>query len=180
MSKANDVKIQINTVEGLSRLIGDDSQLSIEIKKDVGRQIAQIHFPEAVRAAFLGEFNGKSFKDILKEKFHEEVLHIGGWGSFKISEKVQKRINETVTKEVNLQISNTLDQIVTSKALEVAIKEYEESVIKRFEKAMINTANKYLSEIFIPQVLTPMVSELMKNIQETEPIRSKGIDEVQG
>lgn len=129
------IKIQINSLEALERLIGGDSEVEIDLRNSVVQDFAKKHL-KVLATAQLIQTTGKAVADEFTKDFFE--LEKGSWGKFIMTPKTREILKEQVQSSVEseireivremLDISKTKEQI--KKALENAEKWILEDLAK--------------------------------------------------
>lgn len=111
------VKIQINSLEALERLIGGDSELEIEIRNSVVQKFTTKHL-KALANSMQVKVSENSIKKYIEEDFVDII--IDGWKrkpvlkedyKYLIEKKVEEEVSDTIHSEV-AKYNDTLKDMV--------------------------------------------------------------------
>lgn len=149
------VKIQINSLQALERLIGDDREMSITVKESIINEFAKSHLKAVVNNEFL-----KNLKDeiiaYMKKTNYLGILDTQPTGRFGqreyvLSEDTKKMIQRTVRQEIDDIVRDAVEPIrqeivedIRSRADLAA-----ESIIKTLNASTVEKlVNKRIEEMY--------------------------------
>lgn len=126
-------KIQINSLEALERLIGNDNELEMEIRNNIVQEFAKKHFKSLVNEpAFYETINKckESLKSEVDLKITESIGEIkqdSYWSkSIVLKPEIKSKIDITVatqlSNEIAMAVQNAITQIKTNEDIESRIK----------------------------------------------------------
>jgi len=147
------IKIQINSVEALERLIGGDTETEIEIRNSVVQQFAKRHLKAVAQEQMTVALKNTMIQEI-RDKF---LKHNGSsWSNdFTLNEDTAKLVEDEVKGVINAQLSDTIRQTINSYNLEGRImrlinmheERFQDTCIKKFSDAEIEKlVNKRIKE----------------------------------
>jgi hypothetical protein len=153
MSKS-DVKLQINSLEALERLIGGDSQFEMELRNSVVQSFANKHFNAVVRDEHFQKELEKTKKAVTAEVEKEIAEVKSGWNnkSVKLSDDIKNAIKHQVTYVVRDAVreyteSNEFRDDIKHK-LDYYTQEYIRHEVKtRLKNAMSNITSKVADNV---------------------------------
>lgn len=107
------IKIQINSLGALERLIGDDTQLEIEIRNSIVQEFAKKHL-KAVAKEQLTRDLSVAIQAELRKEFFEEVKN-GSWGtktvfSMEILNQIKEKLRDTARLELAQIVRETVEE----------------------------------------------------------------------
>lgn len=164
----SEIKLQINNIELLERLIKDDDALFVEIKKGTATNFLNKHLNPDI-----SEEISKQIRDI-KDKYRDDVLkaasNLLGKVEWKYTNNVgygwQVTYNDEIKKKIKEQaeeiLKETLDTAI-EKAVESFTKELDSKVDRiirnKFAALLSETTNKVASKIE-KEITCPRISKL--------------------
>lgn len=128
---SNPVKIQINSLEALQRLIGGDSHLEIEIRNSIVQEFSKKYL-KAVANSNGVQYAERLIKDMIKD--HKNI-HGNSYG---IKPELAKLIQESVRSRIYDVIRETIKEYLDSSTLKADIERIKSSQLDRLEES-INT-----------------------------------------
>jgi Glu-tRNA(Gln) amidotransferase subunit E-like FAD-binding protein len=134
----NGVKIQINSLEALERLIGGDSELEIELRNSIIQSFTNKHL-KGIANTILDKGFAKDFEKELKENFFSAKEN--GIFSMRLQNKYKELVDKEVTNGISVMIRESIRTIVTKELVHDAIKNrvnYEvHRIVDRVDKKLI-------------------------------------------
>lgn len=164
------VKIQINNLEALERLIGGDTELEIEVRNSVVQSFAEKHLKaiansETIQRA-VDNVRDKHYKTInsIKDSLEKEAKNqlAQAVGTFKTSWTgaiMDIKLNPSIKEE----IENTVNRLVSSRIHSAILAHFkkldmEKTIEERVEKAM---------EYHTDQLIKSKIRERLEKVKET-------------
>lgn len=111
------VKIQINSLEALERLIGNDTQLEIELRQSVAVAMTKKYVSALVDKQIL--------KDVIAETQVQKQSNFGSDGLYyrvNLSDGIKEKIREYVQQQIGDSVREIVDSSITSNLLEPIVK----------------------------------------------------------
>lgn len=109
------VKIQINSLEALERLIGEDKELEIVVKESIINEFAKNHLKAVINNEFLKDLKCEIMKDLKKTDYlgilKSEKKDYFGNKVLYLSDKTAKLVKSCVLNEVDQIIRETTDEV---------------------------------------------------------------------
>lgn len=105
-------KIQINSLEALERLIGNDNELEIQVRESVIQNFTAKHL-KSIAKLDLVENIGKAVKEELQKEFFEIVKD--GWGRDVVKgfkESVLKELKEDMCREARKILGQVISEAI--------------------------------------------------------------------
>lgn len=148
-------KIQINSLEALERLIGNDTELEIEVRNSVIQNFTKKHLKDLATLELVSNIS-KAVQQEIKSQFFEDIK-VGTWHTvttvFKkeILDKIKEDLKSTARQELN---SVVLELIEETKVRETVISKLNQAVdnidniltSKDLERRLNDMVNKRLKE----------------------------------
>lgn len=160
-------KIQINSLEALERLIGNDTELEIEIRNSIVQEFTKKHLK-----VIANENVNKHISD-----FNREIQDVAGdtLGSYVKDPKCSWRqiylINETVKKEIETAARNQSAVIINAEIAKL-IEHETESAFEKI-KVIINERVDSLTEVYIKDMVAEKLEKIKQEIcDESTSMRS--------
>jgi dGTP triphosphohydrolase len=161
MSDKTDVKIQLNSLEALERLIGGDSALEVEIRNSVVQNFATKHLKSLANTSNQITQTLSQIKAEIEKKITEELsasiceFKKTYWNHIEITKlkpEVELKIQEAVQRLFGL----TVKQIIT-----YAIEKYLD---EKYLEQEINRLFEYYTKAIIDKKVREKIEELKKNL----------------
>lgn len=147
------MKIQLNSIDALERLIGGDTEIEIEIRNSVVQEFAKRHL-KAVAQEQVTMAIKNTILDEIKSKFLKPDS--SGWrNSFILNEDTSKLIEKEVTDVINSAINDKIRQTINSFNLEGRI----ERLILMHEERFQDTCIKKFSDAEIEKLVNQRIKE---------------------
>jgi ribulose bisphosphate carboxylase small subunit len=144
------MKIQINNLEALERLIGGDTELEIEIRNSVVQDFAKKHLKSVAK-----ELLDQGFTISVKKLIQDEFFRVNSWGEIlAFNEKTHRKLAE----ELNNDIRKTFDEILME-VLE--FNKLKQTVQERLNKTLDYIDAELKSKV-LEQRLDQMVDKRLK------------------
>lgn len=147
------IKIQINSVEALERLIGGDTETEIEIRNSVVQEFAKRHLKAVTQEQMTVALKNTIIQEI-RNRFLKNTD--SGWRSdFTLNDDTAKLIQDEVKGIINAELSDTIRQTINSYNLDDRImrlinmheERFQDTCIKKFSDAEIEKlVNKRIKE----------------------------------
>lgn len=147
------IKIQINSVDALERLIGGDTETEIEIRNSVVQEFAKRHLKAVAQEQMTVALKNTLIQEI-RDKFLKETGR--GWKTdFVLNNEVSKLIQEEVKGIINTELSDVIRKTINSYNLDDRImrlinmheERFQDTCIKKFSDAEIEKlVNKRIKE----------------------------------
>lgn len=103
------MKIQINSLEALERLIGGDSKLEFDIRQNIVEEFSKKHLKAVVNNDLI-----QKLQSALTSKIQDDLLETVT-SSYTKSYKLTSTAKEFLDKEVGYSVESTLSKLVESK-----------------------------------------------------------------
>lgn len=155
------MKIQINSLEALERLIGGDSELEIEIRNSIVQEFAKKHLKCLAQTEVIATAvtDAKTiFTDFAKSEVTRQIGEVKRhWGtlSYNLEKDVINAIKDAVSRELRVTIAEHVESLAKkhvegldiekfiNKKIDTTIQEKIESgVRKRFEEVLKKTTEQ--------------------------------------
>ena len=154
------IKIQINNLEALERLIGGDTETEIEIRNSIVQEFAKRHLKAVAQEQITMALKNTLIQEI-KDKFLEEKKDAYNWNK-----------TTMLNKETSLLIKNEVNNILESnlrQTIKDFIKSYDldkriERLILMHEEGFQDTCIKKFSDAEIERLVNQRIKEKL-NIQ---------------
>jgi translation elongation factor EF-4 len=104
------VKIQINSLEALERLIGNDTELEIEIRNSVVQNFTKQHLKDLANSEMMKKFS-VSIQNEVKSSFFDEIKN--GNYSYNTTTIFKKEFTEMIRQQLKIKASEELKDIVS-------------------------------------------------------------------
>jgi uncharacterized membrane-anchored protein YjiN (DUF445 family) len=143
-------KIQINSLEALERLIGNDNELEIEIRNSVVENFTKRYLKDLAKTELVANI-AKAVQSEIKSEFFEEIK-TGTWNNtttvFKkeLLEKVKEELKYTAKQE----LSSVVSEIV------------EEQKVYDTIKNKLDSTVEWITEQLAPQRLENRIEKLVE------------------
>ena len=144
------IKIQINSLEALERLIGNDNELEIEIRNSVVQNFTKKYLKDLAKTELVANI-AKAVQNEIKSEFFEDIK-TGSWNStttvFKkeLLEKVKEDLKYTAKKE----LSSVVSEII------------EEQKVYDTIKTKLDSTVEWITEQLAPQRIESRVEKLVE------------------
>lgn len=109
----NGVKLQINSLQALERLIGGDSELELELRRNVADVFIKNHYQAIAREMAeaglndtIGAFLKKEFVDVVRENYKDKLILKGEFKTL-----IQKAVKEEVDFQVKTAVIEAAKEI---------------------------------------------------------------------
>lgn len=129
------MKIQINSLEALERLIGNDTEVEIEIRNSVVQAFVSKHL-KSVASTEMVENAKEAIKKYVRETYFATIRHEYR-DKIVFSDEMKKIIEFELSTNIRVQIKTLIDDIVKAKDIEAQVREklqvaseYIESILK--------------------------------------------------
>lgn len=132
---SKEMKIQINTLEALERLIGGDTQLEMDIRQNIVEAFTKKHLKSLVNSEVIKQ-SSKIMQDEI-EKIFQNSSRYGQVISDKYKEILSNYIKQEIQKFVNLEIRKVVDEVVSNEVTEEIIQYKIESFLNAHIKNVI-------------------------------------------
>ena len=142
------MKIQINSLAALERLIGGDSELEIEIRNSIVQEFTKKYLKSVAEKVLESEVAvlTKGIKETFQQEAQSAIGEMKNSGyysqTFVPNESFKKAITEQVQQQVDKQISAAIDARFT----EVAKKGVEEQIDYRIKRLMADSFGRTIEE----------------------------------
>lgn len=103
------IKIQINSLQALERLIGNDNELEIELRASIVQEFTKRHLKDLAKTELINSL-AIAVKNEVKAEFFEEIK-MGSWGS--TTTVFKKEQLEKVRADLAIQARHELGEIVS-------------------------------------------------------------------
>ena len=145
------VKLQINSLQALERLIGGDSELEFEIRQSVVENFAKKHLTTIANSELIRTADA-AVKNHIRSTFFDTVKSGNGWGS---SEQIvfKKEYLDKLKDSLTYQAKQTLTKVVDD-----AIEEYK---TKEKIDAALDTATNYIVNTLTESNLTARLNRMV-------------------
>lgn len=164
---SNGITIQINSVAALERLLGDDAELAIELRRSVAAEFARRHLETLVTDAIRSEREQSEAK--VKKLIEEELFRLkktNAWPKeWELTPKVQDVLKQRVTELVADAVSamgTSLNKKIEDESAKMAARipaAVAEKYIKTFDSEVNKAVTARLAEL---RALLPVGEETRK------------------
>jgi predicted DNA-binding protein len=149
------MKIQLNSLEALERLIGGDSELEIEVRNNVVQDFAKKHL-KGIAATIVGpmfrDIHERSLKDFA-ETFRNEYgletfVEKDGWNKSKTSIRLTKETKETLAQLIKNSAATQMREIIaeeTNKIVELYLRRIPGEVQKSVDMYIKSEVQRQIS-----------------------------------
>lgn len=139
------MKVQINSLEALNRLIGGDTAIEFELRQSIANEFAKAHLKGLVNDAIIKtatntfaelcitqgfEALGNSWNRTFRVNTHQHNL---------IKEAVQKAIDDVVTKSIHDCVNNTFAELNVKERIETLINKQTEYIVNQWSDGVIES-----------------------------------------
>ena len=142
------IKIQINSLEALERLIGGDSELELELRNSVVQDFASKHLKSLAVT-----FSNRSLSQEFATEVRKQIADIGTfdkWNSTcQLNPKVKAEIENTVKQTVKELINELIDKNTIQSLAEQMYKKHLKSIDANLEILMTRQINAKLQSLTI-------------------------------
>jgi 6-pyruvoyl-tetrahydropterin synthase len=135
-------KIQINSLEALERLIGNDNELEIEIRKNIVYDFSKKHLKGVADEEFITKLT-ESLTNQVREEYFIQIKNT--W-----SNKVDFYLNDTLKNLIRTEIANLINRQVK----DMIRKQIE-------EKTQLENISKWITEELAPNLLKEKLDKLV-------------------
>jgi hypothetical protein len=143
-------KIQINSLEALERLIGNDNELEIEIRNSVVQNFTKRYLKDLAKTGLVANI-AKAVQSEIKSEFFEDIKT----GSWNITTTVfKKEILEKVKEELKYTAKQELSSVVS----EIV----EEQKVYDTIKTKLDSTVEWITEQLAPQRLESRIEKLVE------------------
>lgn len=132
---SKEMKIQINNLEALERLIGGDTQLEMDIRQNIVEAFTKKHLKSLANSEVIKQ-SSKIIQDEI-EKVFQNSSRYGQVISDKYKEILSNYIKQEIQKFVNLEIRKVVDEVVSNEVTEEIIQYKIESFLNAHIKNVI-------------------------------------------
>ncbi len=131
------VKIQINSLEALERLIGNDNELEIELRQSVAVAMTKKYVSALVDKQLL--------KDVIAETQvqKQDAFHAGSYYNIVLSDKIKQKIQEYVQQKIGDSVREIIDRYITFNLLEPIV---ERNIDYKVQLITSEVLNKQVEE----------------------------------
>jgi len=150
------VKLQINSLQALERLIGGDSELEFEIRQSVVENFTKKHLTTIANSELIKNASA-AVKTEIHRTFFDTVISGSGWNS---SEQIvfKKEYLDNLKYELTYSAKQTLNKVVEDVIEEAKTKEKIEAALDTAANYIVNT----LTESNLTARLNRMVDAKLK------------------
>jgi hypothetical protein len=139
------VKIQINSLEALERLIGGDSELEIEIRSSIVQEFSKKHLKS------IAQSYSSWAKDLVESavynylESHLGKWTVGRWGpkTFELNVKTKMALEDSCGEFLKETLQRVVNEKVESKDLETTVQKYVDA---KFDTAINNLVNRKVND----------------------------------
>jgi len=119
------LKIQINNLEALERLLGGDTEIEFDIRQNIVETFARKHIKTLVN----DELISKATEGLKKEIEDAFVIKTSGWsGSYALTTKAREMLKEHIDLEKKILVQGLVNEHFTNSGLDALIREKAEWV----------------------------------------------------
>lgn len=158
----NDVKIQLNSLEALERLIGGDSALEVEIRNSVVQNFATKHLKPLANSEPLKDIFNQIKAEILRQitkQCEKEICTIKE-SAYYGYQKCNIELNPTITSKIKEAIQTLFDSTV-KQTINYAIEKYLD---KEYLEQEINRRFEYYTKDVIDRKVREKIEELKRSL----------------
>ncbi len=151
------IKIQINSVEAIERLIGGSSAIEIEVRNAVVQEFTKRHLKSLAEAQLY-----TPAMDLIKKELNEFAeKHVGSFaqGSNAYTKKIQ--LNQHMKDEIKREISAIISAICRKEVIEKANKLKEEIDFSKIKTDFLKSINTDLKA----QLVKEVADEIFRRMQ---------------
>lgn len=131
------MKIQINSLEALERLIGGDSSVEIDIRQSVVEAFTRKHLKSIANQSFVEKIS-TALKKELEEEFVKEVKN-GNWNTTPyLTDKTKELLDKNISFRYQDAISTAVSDYFNKSDLAKTIEEKSEWVAKHLTEKVLN------------------------------------------
>lgn len=142
------MKVQINNLEALERLLGEDKEITAELKTNVVEAFAKKYIKTVAK-----EFEQRKFDKIVEE----ELYNRNGWWQAPLNQEVRAKIRQTIDKQVtdyaeayvkvlHPTLEEKIDEIVKNKICSGVDRKIDSlmngQILKKIQNALGNETTK--------------------------------------
>lgn len=149
------MKIQINSLEALERLLGEDTEIQFEIRTNIAQEFTRKHLKtlltESIKEAF--EDKKQSLQWNIRYEVEQQVSKMKG-------EILKGKVAEELKAQINTDLKYFVDSEVYKLAIERGKKDfsaYAENILLEAKQKLVNRANNFLTQEFIPSIVQPLI-----------------------
>lgn len=144
------IKIQINSLEALERLIGGDSQVEIDIRQSIVQEFAKKHL-KAVASNEIIKRAETALIDVVCSEFMTKVNSYNYTFNEKTKEKLRDQVETSVREQMQTVVDREVKELASLKALnerlEFAAKYVTDQLTEKYlEKRLEIMVNKRIKE----------------------------------
>lgn len=168
MRNNDSIKIQINSVEALERLLGDDPQLDIEVRNNVIQRFAETHLKKVANSEMIRE---------LEHKLKSLIWDNSGYNR-KLNPEFEKKITAEADKIMSTKFQAKFD-VLRSKHETAMNDKYNEFADKYTDSIMKSLQSEKLEQIINARV-NAKFKTMLKLIEESNDSEQtiKNIDDL--
>lgn len=151
------MKIQINSLEAVERLIGGDTEMEIEVRNSVVQEFAKKHL-KAVAETQLGPMKDAVQNFIRDEFLNKEITKRPGWGetvTWSLKRDVLEGLKSTLQDEVKSILDDTLREAIDLEGTRKKI----EQILERKVEYITSEIQQKLSEEHIERLVQKRLKE---------------------
>lgn len=132
------IKIQINSLQALERLLGGDSEIEVEVRNNIVQNFSKKHLKPIAEGAYA------AYRPLAEAAIKEEIVkQIGtitpSYGPYHKSAIILKNeIREAIEKEIKNVISDTIHELIRDLAVDEIAKRHAERAVDLQLKDRIN------------------------------------------
>ena len=145
-------KIQINSLEALERLIGNDNELEIELRNSIVQQFAKKHLKGVVTKDVMTSYSNAIFNEVKQEFFTDK--QIGQGYSSKVESHFRTDKLEALKQQINYNVNLEVSALVQE-----ALKKTK--IIEQINEKLEN-ASRYICEDLTSSVLERRLDALVE------------------
>lgn len=147
------MKVQINSLEALERLIGNDNEMEIAVKQSILNEFAKKHLKSIANSDAMEKIAATVKKELRETGFYGILMN--GSGSYLTSE-AKERVKKQVCREIDTIISDEVAKI----------REHIEQDIKSRLDLMALSVSQCIREEVQKETIEKLVQKKLKDLLE--------------
>ena len=150
--KNGKIHVQINSLEALERLIGENPEFEFDIRQNIVQKFAEKHLKSVANSEIMKTAEKEIKKHIWTQKGYNTVIHP------KLKSAIESEIKETYNKILNESFKKLKNEHV--KLINAKFREFEEETLNKITEKI----TKKLSEKYLNQMVDTMVNSKIQRM----------------
>lgn len=146
---AEAVKIQINSLEAIERLIGNDNELEIDLRESIAYLFTKKHLKSIANSELMEEVSKSVTSELRKEFF--DTIKAGFSTNFSLKPDIFEKVKKDLVNRVDQEFDNSINK---------AIKDQLSKVNEKIDIAISKAVDKIYNQI-TDQILIGKIDELV-------------------